>query len=108
MIEVVQHDLDGMVRQFGKTELDARSVHNQPDLDDSLPDHRHLVRLRVRSGVPKKVAVACGVALRHQPRRQPALHAVLLWAAERSAGDGGHCDSVDHHSLDVRGRLEAQ
>ena len=49
-------DLDGMVRFAGEAVVDARPVHDQPDLDDPLPDHPHQLRVRLREGAPRKLA----------------------------------------------------
>ena len=38
-------------------------------------------------------------SLRHQPRRQPAVHADLFGAEERAAGGGGHRDRLGHDHL---------
>lgn len=89
-----------LVQRTRQTVVDARPVHDQPDLDDPLPDHPRQLRLRVRSGVPGQAVVVDRRAIRRQPRGQPALHADLLRAAKCAAGCGGHPDRVGNDYLD--------
>ena len=72
-----------MVQQPGEALLDASPFDHQPDLDDPLPRHPRPLRIRVRKGVPAQGFPAGRRAVRHQPRRQTAVHADLLRVAER-------------------------
>ena len=57
--------------------------------------------------IRRKVAVAGGPAVRHQPRGEPDLHADPVRDAEPAAGVGGHPDRVGHDHLDDGRRLAA-
>ncbi len=48
----------------------------------------------------KASAVAGRLAVRHQPRGEPDLHADPVRDAKPAAGGGGHPDRVDHDHLD--------
>ena len=101
----VTDDVDGMVRQLAETVVDAAALDHQPDLGDSLPGNRRQLRVRVREGVPGQSASNRRRAVRHQPRRQPLVHADLLRAEKRADGGGGHRDRVGHDHLVRRRRL---
>jgi hypothetical protein len=92
-----------MVQLPGKAYLDASAVNYQPDLDDTLPDNRRQLRLRVRAGFTQEAAVDGGLAVRSQPRGESTVHADLRRVAERTTGGGRHLDRVGHDYL-VRGR----
>jgi len=74
----VTDDQDEMVKQLGETSVDARPGDHHPDLDDTLPDLPRQLRLRVREGIPGLGSPYGRRAVRHQPRRQPAVHAHLF------------------------------
>ena len=92
-----------MVRQFGKTLVDTRASDHRPDLANSLPDHPHQLWVRVRPGDQEEAAVAGGVAVRHQFRGEPDLHADPVRNAKPATGGGGYSDRLDHNHL-VRNR----
>ena len=43
--------------------------------------------------------MACGVAIRYQPCRQPSIHADPIRNEELASGCGGHSDRVDDNNL---------
>ena len=96
-----------MVQQPGEAVVDAGTGDHRADLADSLPDHRRHVRLRVRAGDSEEDRLDGRVAVRHQPRGEPDLHADSVRDAEPAAGSGGHPDRLGHDHLDDRGDLEA-
>ena len=94
--------------QFARqTKLDASPSDHRPDLTDSLPDHRHHVRLRLCASRATESPVARGAAVRHQSRRQPDLHSDSVWDAESAISVGGHFDRAGNNRLDDRRHLAA-
>lgn len=49
-------DVDGMVRLAREAVVDARSLHDQPDLDALVPGHPGQLRVRLRAGGSPKIA----------------------------------------------------
>lgn len=96
-----------MVRQPLEAKLDASASDHRPDLADPLPDHHRDLRVRICAGHEEEIAVDGGLAVRHQPRGEPDLHAHPVRNAEPTVGVGGHRDCLDHDHLDDVCRLEA-
>ena len=92
--------LDRVVHFARQTRLDARPGDHRADLADSLPDYPGQLRLRVRPGVQEEVAVARGVALRHQSCGEFDLYADPIRDAKPAAGGGGHSDRLGDNHLD--------
>ena len=90
-----------------QTKLDSGSGDHRADLADSLPNHPRQLRVRIRAGDTKEIAVAGRLALRHQPRGQRDLHADSIRDEEPAAGLGGHSDRLGHDHLGSGGDLEA-
>lgn len=68
--------------------MDASTSDHWDDMADSLPDHHHHVRLRIRAGDAEEAAVAGGFAVRHQSCVEPDLHPNPV-RDEKSAVGGG-------------------
>ncbi len=94
-----------MVQFVGETNLDACPGDHRADLADSLPGHPRQLWVRVRPGDQEEAAVACGVALRHQSRGEPDLHANPVRDAKPAAGCVGYSDRVGDNHLDDGRRL---
>jgi hypothetical protein len=77
------------------------------DLADHLPDHHHHVRFRFRSSVSGQSQLADCLALCHQSRGEPDLHAHSIRDAQLAAGNGGHPDRLGHNHLVNSGHLAA-
>lgn len=99
--------MDGLVQQLGETIVDANWFHDWADLADSIPGHHRVVWLRVRADNAEESAVGSGIAVCHQSRDEPYLHAHSIWDEEPAAGGVGHLDCLGHDHLDDGGHLEA-
>ena len=102
-----RNGLDDVVQQSAITDLDARTIDHRADLADPLPDHPGQLWVRVRTGRSEENPLAGGVAVCHQPRGKPDLHADPVRVEEPAAGFPGHPDGLGHDPLDDHSRLEA-
>ena len=100
-------DMDRMVRQPIKTCMDSRPSHHRADLADSIPDHSHQLRLRVRADVARQGRLAGGLALCHQFSDKPDFHADPVRNAELTTRCGRHLSRLGHNRVVDRGDLAA-
>ncbi len=88
--------------------MDACTSDHRDDLADSLPDYPRHVWLRVRAGDAEETAVARGLAVRNQSRRQRDLHTNPIRPEKPAVGGCGHPDRLGHDHLDGCGRMEVR
>jgi hypothetical protein len=95
-----------MVQQSCEADMDTCSVHDWIDLANSLSDHPHNVRFRIRADNAKETAVEGGLAIRHQSYCQRDFYTDSVWDEKPYPCGCGYHDRLGNDHLVVVGCLE--